>query len=1196
MEQDLEFEELLVLRELAMLRVRPPKLQEDLNNATSQQARGMLVQWFPQWWGWYSKAPTNSAPSSSSPFDGELLDVLFNTIDDDTLLRRDTVFGQFNFALFEGAISLCTSKTDNDAVKTVMKLQFEKVQLTYESRPRSGSHKFYVSLGALFLHDYLTQNSTFPILVQPQTVVGFSSRLRSSSDKLVTQVPQSLFELTYEKKPLHLSVDHSLQINSRSLDVVYNPSAIFWLIDFVCNPHRYSSNQRLQAMKRRTRRKLMKNWEQILEGDFDYRSSWDLQLNISAPQILFVDKFSDSNAAVIVVDFGRLHLSNGNKSGKVILKPGSPESDNEEERFETPCSTPPGSQENGSLQDLQALSEAALHKKLYDHYSVDLSDLQVLVGKVNDNWNHARMRGMSSLHVLERFNISLQIERRVITTIDPHFPSFTISGNLPRLVVHVNEQKVEVIRSMYHLLLSLPSSSGQLKVNTVYTELDSPKRGESVDRTLSRVIMLQFIIDQMTFELQSRGRSVAELQVSGVKATLSKRPIHLSASLSVHGLLLVDALQEFGPDFELLVASHKHVGMDSISGSLRDSEPTSPVSPVSPGSPDLGLPKRLTSPIALTHALSNLTRDFKNPYPPKNTSSIGLDKLDSEALIVIELTLIDDPIETLRVANIQFNNLDIIANQETIVELIGFARRLFPPRKFCSKNIQKCESLSNLTSEFKVCSRTEITFDFHRLNVLLLRAVMQESHLIGQKIATATMSDARIQATISSKYRISGSLGGLQVLDQTLIGKTHQRILSVGRDPLADSLDYPLEHSLNIFNEPQEAFSFSASRSFKQALDSDEIETIADINIRVGSVWYTHAPHLISELRSCADEFKQYLSNLARQIGAAATDMAIGLVQAEDWNIPQRKRLSSFPIEKTESSGYLLLKLDVILNSPVLVIPRSPQSAQVFVAHLGTMSLQHEPLQETLTRHKISLEVKDINLYSLDVSSKFNQVQRNLPARSEEMYNCKELGKPILHDTLLRVMIEKERVTIGFHSPGFLPDSELPPNPIIQVNGVVTPLRVSLSRAQYEQMLDTAHRLFSISVSELGVQKPQPTTKVSHYPEIFDLSLRILFELPALSIELKQDRLEQPLVELSMRDFFTKYERLLKNKSTIQVSLRSFLMEDLLCPVGSKHRYMMQSSVPTRARLPVGVSKSCPDLAYMQRWKIDYGRGSLPDR
>lgn len=53
---------------------------------------------------------------------------------------------------------------------------------------------------------------------------------------------------------------------------------------------------------------------------------------------------------------------------------------------------------------------------------------------------------------------------------------------------------------------------------------------------------------------------MAELQVSGVRAGFTKRPFDTSLSLSVHSLLLVDALQTFGPDFELLVASHKHVG------------------------------------------------------------------------------------------------------------------------------------------------------------------------------------------------------------------------------------------------------------------------------------------------------------------------------------------------------------------------------------------------------------------------------------------------------------------------------------------------------------------------------------------------------------------------------------------------------------------------------------------------------------
>lgn len=1195
-EQERSFDELRVLREIAMYRIKPPKVLQN-SDVNVPQPRGMLEQWFPQWWGWYSKSSNTNTQSTSSTFDGELLDVLADTIDDDTLLRRDTVFGQFNFTLSKGAFSLCTMKNDGENMKAVIELQFERVNLSYDSRPRYGSHKFFISLGALYLHDYLTENSTFPILVQPQMIPTINSRVRSSSEKLANQLPQQLFEMTYEKRPLHSNADHLLQVNSKSLDVVYNPAVIHWLIDFMSKPHRPSTNQKFQAMKRRTRRQLIKNWEQILDGDLVYRSSWDLQFNISAPQILLVENFTDPNAAVVVVDFGKLHLSNSVQENKAIIKSSSPElnSDDEDERFETPCSTPPGSQENGSIQDFQTISETALHQKLYDHYSIDLVDLQILVGKVKDNWKHVRTRGMSTLHVLERFNISLQIERRVFVSPDPNLPSVTVSGNLPRLVVHVNEQKVEAIRLMYSLLSSFSKSSGISQADIISIEPESPKKEESLEKSVSYAVMVQFIIDQMTFELQSRGRSVAELQVSGVRAAFSKRTADLSVSLSVHGLLLVDALQEFGPDFELLVASHKHVGMDSISGSLRDSEPTSPVSPVSPGSPDPNVPRRLTSPIALTNALSNLASKAKSAQSPRSNSLIELEKMDSEALIVVELTLVYDTLEILRVANIQFNNLDIIANQETIVELMGFFKRIFPSqRKMKPGYIERQESLSNQTTEPKVSTRMEITFDFHRLNVLLLRAVMQDNHLVGQKIATATMCDARIQATLSVNASIFGSLGGLQILDQTSTGKTHQRIVSVGRDPIADPPQHPLEHFTNL-SDQSEALRFSANRCTKPcAQQQDGMETLIDLTIRIGSVWYTHAPHLLSELRSCADEFKQYLSKFARQISAAATDMAIGLVNAEDWSIPPRRRLPSLSID-LENSGSLSLKLDLLLNSPVLVIPRSSHSRQVFVAHLGTMSLQHEPHPGPMAKHKVILEVREMNLYSLEISSNVGQAHSNLPLRAEEIYCCKKSGKPILHDTVLRVVVEKENTLA--QSPSFFLDSEFSSNPIVQVHGVVmTPLKVSLSRGQYEQLLDTTNRLFSMPVSIPVVQKSQTMSKVPNYSDKLDLSIKVLFELPTLGVELKQGPLEQPLVELSMRDFVAKYEKLQKNESTVQVALRSLLMEDLLCPVGSRHRCMMQSSAPTRAKLPAGVSKSCPDFAIIQQVRSEFGRGSLPDR
>ncbi len=62
----------------------------------------------------------------------------------------------------------------------------------------------------------------------------------------------------------------------------------------------------------------------------------------------------------------------------------------------------------------------------------------------------------------------------------------------------------------------------------------------------------------------------------------------------------------------------------------------------------------------------------------------------------------------------------------------------------------------------------EVTFDFHRLTILLLRTtlpVAKDEAPVGRKVATLTITDARINASLSSDVVVQGSLGGLQVLE-----------------------------------------------------------------------------------------------------------------------------------------------------------------------------------------------------------------------------------------------------------------------------------------------------------------------------------------------------------------------------------------------------------------------------------------------
>jgi hypothetical protein len=49
------------------------------------------------------------------------------------------------------------------------------------------------------------------------------------------------------------------------------------------------------------------------------------------------------------------------------------------------------------------------------------------------------------------------------------------------------------------------------------------------------------------------------------------------------------------------------------------------------------------------------------------------------------------------------------------------------------------------------------------------------------------MTDARVQASLTAaEVRASGSLGGLQILNLLSVSPVHQRIVSVGREPLIE--------------------------------------------------------------------------------------------------------------------------------------------------------------------------------------------------------------------------------------------------------------------------------------------------------------------------------------------------------------------------------------------------------------------------
>lgn len=447
--------------------------------------------------------------------------------------------------------------------------------------------------------------------------------------------------------------------------------------------------------------------------------------------------------------------------------------------------------------------------------------------------------------------------------------------------------------------------------------------------------------------------------------------------------------------------------------------------------------------------------------------------------------------------------------------------------------------------------------------------------------------------------------------------------------------------------------------------------------------------------------------------------MALGLVQprSDSFNASYTHEPISSPAkkhrhhhrrdhkrERKSSSNKVNIKLDVILDTPVLVVPRSSCSTQVFVAHLGKISVSNikghdfkddlsenetfndsklyerlnsiivtdddlkvtaelarkfeniakdnmndeddddtrtieNDIEENILLNEIddilydchksndsiedtldtySIDIRNMNLYSLDTSNRKSMRLSALP-RAEEFYSCQNDAIAVVHDTAIRLHITR----ITDNMVDLLGDPFSDKKDTLNIVGsVIKPLRLSLSRRQYEQLLDTIDNIFKVPADlvkppqDLAIQ--QTTTNLHASEDSFSIDLdknikrrlmvqdslsdkkselepKVVFDLPTFIIQL-QDEKHNPVIEITFRDFNVDYEKNNQYETNVQVSLRSILMEDLLCPLDSKHRSMVTSIAPENIIRPSTAfsSHSCPNLIALKHMHEMTG-GSLPN-
>nr|CAI5831310.1 unnamed protein product [Callosobruchus analis] len=322
--------------------------------------------------------------------------------------------------------------------------------------------------------------------------------------------------------------------------------------------------------------------------------------------------------------------------------------------------------------------------------------------------------------------------------------------------------------------------------------------------------------------------------------------------------------------------------------------------------------------------------------------------------------------------------------------------------------------------------------------------------------------------------------------------------------------------------------------------------------------------------------------------------------------------------------------LDIELDSPVVVLPRKSDSPEVFVAHLGKISVSNYYNDDAKTNgyeyecsefriEHYDIEVKDMNIYSLDTSTR--RVPGPSISKPEVLYSCSSLAKPILYDTMLHLKIDREvcKDTTRYSSESNL----LLDEDDTAQNNYLNPAKTFKYRKHCDSSESITNALTICSVIghcrvvNLITEIERNSRHIQATSQTSSLSVRIcvttlnmdphvrakMFSVSTLGKAKKQTQ-AAVAIKIILRCPCLRWnceaKPPLENKDwSIYPSEISPLttknVTDLLQPEGSKQRAMvLSSSGDDQPPNTACISRSCPDVTY-HRYRTSSSHGSLPD-
>jgi vacuolar protein sorting-associated protein 13A/C len=424
LEKKLSYEDIRFYRSISRSELRKEgTLQKQVEEEKKRQAQASgWTSWLPIWGSSSETQPTQ--PQQESPFSNmteqqrrELYEVLDYdekaALAESFELPKDALKARIQAELKRGSFAL---KSDPHGVaKEIISVIFDEFRAT--GIQRRDNLEVLTSLGGFSVYDGTARDTLFPQIVY---VKQDSPTLRSATEH---DAEDPFLYMRFENNPLDERADTALAIRMRHMEIVYHRGYVEAIYKFFKPPEdRLESVEALLTAAGGAIEGLRKETRAGLEHALQAHKTVDLQVDVKAPIIIIPESITTPKCTHLLIDAGHISIESDLASKDAIrriqLKRSQQYTDDDYARLES---------------------------LMYDKLDLKLEDAQfILGGDLQSCRNALNSRDDSSLHLIERINIDLQVQNSIVPSVT-NLARFRISGKLPTLQLNFSDSKYKSV-------------------------------------------------------------------------------------------------------------------------------------------------------------------------------------------------------------------------------------------------------------------------------------------------------------------------------------------------------------------------------------------------------------------------------------------------------------------------------------------------------------------------------------------------------------------------------------------------------------------------------------------------------------------------------------------------------------------------------------------------------------------------------